>query len=97
MGWRHDGGGCKVGSTDLHPCDDTYLNEETGQTATFKTTTAAHFTLPKRVADLREVRALPGVILSETTLDDQPPEVAMEDSSDDEFDWGLMVDEDDED
>jgi hypothetical protein len=97
MVWKHDSGGCKVGSTDPNPCDDTYVEETTGKRVTFKTTVAAHHSLPAYVADIRFVRAMPGVVMSDTTLEDQPP---VEDESSDDplsnIDWGSLIDDDED-
>jgi len=81
MAWNHVGGGCELGSTDTHPCHDIYQDEETETIVYFKTTVAAHYSLPERTVDIREIRAMPGVVILEV------PDVVK-------FDWGSVLDGD---
>ena len=64
--WVWQGGGCLQGEfaagTD-RPCDEEYLNTETGEQAILSTTEAAHEAMPENVACIRDLAKRPGVTL----------------------------------
>jgi hypothetical protein len=64
--WKWQGGGCMVGrfaKGKEYPCDEEYLNTETGEQAILSTTAVAHASMPDTVACIRELARRPGVKL----------------------------------
>jgi hypothetical protein len=53
MPWQHTGGGCNIGTTEKHPCDDDYRESETGREIRFLSTIEAHFSaFPPEIGDM---------------------------------------------
>ena len=59
--WKHTSGSCQLFGGGEFPCDDSYEHITSKKRATFRTSTQAHFKMPKEVASLDEVLALDGV------------------------------------
>ena len=64
--WKHTGGGCMLGTNDAHPCDDTYVDSETGDTLELRCTVDAHFAMPFEASSKEGLLGLPGVIPAES-------------------------------
>lgn len=62
--WKHTGGGCMLGTQDTYPCDDTYVDSETGDTLELRCTVDAHFAMPFVASSKEGLLGLPGVILA---------------------------------
>lgn len=58
--FRHEGGGCLIGSTVRYPCDDEYLRKD-GARIVVAATLDAHFKMPTSVSGPAELKRLPGV------------------------------------
>ncbi len=61
MTWKRTGGGCCLGCNKGFPCDDDFVNPETGECVVFYSTKEAHFAMPHTVETLIEIRDLDGV------------------------------------
>lgn len=61
--FEHIGGGCMVGPNDdpecrQFPCDDQYVNKETGENITFRSNMNTHFKMPSSFTNKNEVLKL---------------------------------------
>lgn len=63
--WVHTGGGCGIGDSSSHPCDDTYENRDTGERVTFLSSIEAHFSMPEKLENLKNISRRKGVKLEE--------------------------------
>lgn len=61
-GWVHEGGGCFLAAPgEPYACDDDYTHVRTGLRVTVLSTQAAHFRMPSRVRNLRQLKTRKGV------------------------------------
>ena len=61
MAWKRGGGGCMMMGNSRYPCDDIYRNTKTGKEIIVFSTKSAHFTMPDKVEDPKELLKIKGV------------------------------------